>query len=73
MKKDEIKQLSEKELRVELEKLRKELLNLRMRKQTGQVDKPSQFLQIRRKIARCLTALNKMAGESAKGELPQSA
>lgn len=72
MKKEKIKQLSGKEMRVELEKLRKELLNLRMRKQTGQVEKPSQFAYIRRKIARYLTALNKTAKETPTEKVAQS-
>lgn len=55
MKTEDIKKLSEKELRVKLEETRNELLSLRLRKQTGQVEKPHMLAELRKDVARILT------------------
>ncbi len=57
MKFSEIKELSEVELHKKLRELGEELLQLRIRKQTGQVEKPHLLKSIRRDRARILSAL----------------
>lgn len=53
----EFREMSDKELQVKLNELRLELVNLRVRKQTGQVEKPHRMQEIRRSVARILTVL----------------
>ena len=48
----EIRKKSEKELRDQVETLRKEQFNLRMQKGTGQLNQPHQLRRVRRDIAR---------------------
>jgi len=57
MKFSEIKELSEAELHKKLRELGEELIQLRIRKQTGQVEKPHLLKSIRRDRARILSAL----------------
>ncbi len=57
MKFSEIKELSEAELHKKLREQGEELLQLRIRKQTGQVEKPHLLKSIRRDRARILSAL----------------
>jgi len=54
----EIRALSATELETKLRDVRTELLQLRLRKQTGQVEKPHQLREHRKDIARLLTALH---------------
>ena len=54
---EEIKQLSVKELELKINEARTELTNLRLRKRTGQVDKPHRIKSLRRGIARMSTFL----------------
>jgi len=58
MKKSEIKDLSVQELQKKLRDLGDELLQLQVRKQTGQVEKPHMIKSIKRDRARLLTQLN---------------
>lgn len=51
----EINKLSGKEISAKLSELRKKLLDLRMRKQVGQVEKPHELRKLRRDIARLET------------------
>ncbi|MEC7627083.1 MAG: 50S ribosomal protein L29 [Verrucomicrobiota bacterium] len=53
----EIKELSTLELQKKLRELGNELLQLQIRKQTGQVEKPHLIKSIRRDRARILTTL----------------
>lgn len=53
----EIREMSEPEIEKELRDTRNEHMNLRLRKQTGQVEHPHEFKQLRRKIARLETIL----------------
>mgnify|MGYP002875767635 len=53
----EIKELSSSELQKKLRELGEELLQLQIRKQTGQVDKPHLIKAIRRDRARILTTI----------------
>lgn len=57
MKLSEIKELSSSELQKKLRELGEELLQLQIRKQTGQVEKPHLIKAIRRDRARILTTL----------------
>jgi large subunit ribosomal protein L29 len=57
MKMSEIKELSSSELQKKLRELGEELLQLQIRKQTGQVEKPHLIKAIRRDRARILTTL----------------
>ena len=57
MKIKEIKELSSDELRARKRELNQETFNLRLQKQTGQLEKPSQLREIRREIARVETVL----------------
>ena len=58
MKISEIKELSETELNKKFRELGEELLQLQVRKQTGQVEKPHLIKSIRRDRARILTVLS---------------
>ena len=64
MKISEIKDLSETELNKKFRELGEELLQLQVRKQTGQVEKPHLIKSIRRDRARILTILSEQSGES---------
>jgi len=58
MKSKDIRELSANELEKKLRDSRQELLTLRLRKQSGQVEKPSEIKTLRRDIARMETILN---------------
>ena len=53
----DIREMSETEIDKELRDTRDSHLNLRLRKQTGQVEHPHEFKKLRRKIARLETVL----------------
>ena len=57
MKFSDIKQKTEDELKVELVDLKKEQFNLRFQKASGQLENSSKILQVRRDIARIMTAI----------------
>ncbi|MBS0631025.1 MAG: 50S ribosomal protein L29 [Verrucomicrobia bacterium] len=54
----EIRDLAPAEITTKLRELREQLLQLRLRKQTGQVEKTSQLRSLRKDIARLETILN---------------
>ena len=54
----EIRDLSTEEIKKKIRDTRNELVQLRVRKQAGQVEKPSEFRAMRRDIARLETILN---------------
>lgn len=54
----EIRDLSSDEITAKVRSAREELLQLRLRKQTGQVEKTSQIRVLRKNIARLLTIQN---------------
>ena len=58
MKFSDIKQKTEDELKVDLVNLKKEQFNLRFQKASGQLENSSKILQVRRDIARIMTAIN---------------
>lgn len=53
----DIREMSEGEIEKKLRETREEQVNLRMRKQTGQVEQPHRFQELRRDIARLETIL----------------
>jgi large subunit ribosomal protein L29 len=55
MKSKEIRELAPTELEKKIRDTREELLNLRLRKQTGQVEKTNELQSLRRDIARMET------------------
>ncbi len=54
----EIRDLSSDEITVKVRSIRDELLQLRLRKQTGQVEKTDKLRTLRKDIARLLTIQN---------------
>ena len=58
MKFSDIKQKTEDELKAELVALKKEQFNLRFQSASGQLENSSKILQVRRDIARVLTAIS---------------
>jgi large subunit ribosomal protein L29 len=54
----EIRELSPAEITTKLRNIRDELLQLRLRKHTGQVEKPHMIRALRKDIARLETILN---------------
>jgi large subunit ribosomal protein L29 len=57
-KKSDFKELSAAELEKRIRDTQDQLVSLRLRKQTGQVEKPHQLKDLRKEIARCNTLLN---------------
>lgn len=63
MKLKEIKGLGASELRQRESELRKELFNLRIQKQVGQLENPVRTRTVRRELARVLTIARQHAGQ----------
>ena len=61
MKADELRDLSEGELREHLATARRELFGLRFQRATGRIESPAKMRQVRREIARIKTLLNEKA------------
>lgn len=63
----DIREMSEVEIEKKLRDTQDAHVNLRLRKQTGQVERPHEFTQLRREIARLETILKekKLAAASA--------
>ncbi len=61
----EIRELSPIELETKLRETREQLLQLRLRKQTGQVEKPHQLREYRKDLARMETARRAAAKPAA--------
>ena len=57
MKAKDIRELSVEEIAKKIRDSREELVNLRVRKQAGQVENPAQLKTLRATIARCETIL----------------
>ena len=57
-----IKKIDLNKINIEVKELRKNLLNLRFQKSTGQLEKTSQIKITRRKIARIKTEISKNKG-----------
>ncbi|ADE54700.1 50S ribosomal protein L29 [Coraliomargarita akajimensis] len=61
----DIREMSEAEIEKKLRDTRDEQVNLRMRKQTGQVEHPHKFRELRKEIARLETILREKKLASA--------
>ena len=59
MKNKEINKLSNDELISTLDKLKKDLFNMRFKKTNGPLEDPSKFPQVKKDVAKILTRLNK--------------
>ena len=59
MKNKEIKKLSKDELVTKLNKLKKDLFNMRFKKTNGPLDDTSKYPQVKKDVAKILTKLNK--------------
>jgi large subunit ribosomal protein L29 len=59
MKNKEINKLSKDELGNKLDKLKKDLFNMRFKKTNGPLEDPSKVLQVKKDVARVLTKINK--------------
>ena len=59
MKNKEINKLSTDELENKLNKLKKDLFNMRFKKTNGPLDDTSKFPQIKKDVAKILTKINK--------------
>ena len=57
MKKKEIKKLTNKQILENLDKLKKDLFNLRLQKVNGQIKSPSKITETKKNIARLKTKL----------------
>lgn len=57
-KQKDLKELSVAELEKKIRETQDELVGLRLRKQTGQVEKPHQLKELRKQVARLKTFLN---------------
>jgi large subunit ribosomal protein L29 len=62
----EIRDLSPSEITTKTRELREQLLNLRLRKQTGQVEKTHEIRTLRKDIARLETIANEKKQKAAK-------
>jgi large subunit ribosomal protein L29 len=65
MKVDEIRGLTDDQIRAELDGAREEMMNLRFQQSTGELLDSSRIRVVRRSIARMETILNERARESA--------
>ena len=59
MKNKEIKKLSKDELSNQLDKLKKDLFNMRFKKTNGPLEDASKVSQLKKDVARILTKINK--------------
>ena len=66
MKMNDVRALTNDQVKDEILKLRKEQLNLRFQAASGQLEKPSRIRQIRRDIARLKTTQTASAAKAAK-------
>ena len=65
MKADEIRGLTDEQIRAELDGAREEMMNLRFQQSTGELLDTSRMREVRRSIARMETILNERAREGA--------
>ena len=62
MKANELRDLGVEELQTKSKELRAELFNVRMRKETGQLESTAKLLSLRRDVARIETVLREKRG-----------
>ena len=65
MKVEEIRDLTEDNIRAEIDGAREELMNLRFQQSTGELLDTSRIREVRRSVARMQTILNEKAREGA--------
>jgi len=65
MKADEIRALSDEEIRAQIDETREELMNLRFQQSTGELLDTTRIKETRRLIARCETILQEREQEAA--------
>ena len=58
MKKKDVKKLTKDQSKREIDKLKKDLFNMRFKKINGQIQSPAEFTKIRRNIARLYSNIN---------------
>ena len=61
---DVLKNIDIKKIRLDINLLRKSLLNYRFQKSSGQLEKTSEIRKARKKIARLKTEINRLSGVS---------
>ena len=62
---NKMREMTDAELAAELEKMKKELFNLRFQHVTGQLDNPLQMREVRKNIARVKTIMREKELEKA--------
>ena len=60
MKNKEIKKMTNDELEIKLNKLKKDLFNMRFKKTNGPLEDSSKVSQLKKDVARILTKINKL-------------
>jgi large subunit ribosomal protein L29 len=65
MKADEIRALSDEEIRAQIDETREELMNLRFQQSTGELLDTTRIKETRRLIARCKTIIQEREQEAA--------
>ncbi len=68
MKLDEIKAMSDAEMRAKIQDMKHEALNLRIQQQSGQLERPSRLRDIRRTVARIRTIMNQRQAAASNKE-----
>lgn len=64
MKAKDVREWSNEELAQRLEESKREIFNLRLQQSTGQMERPSRLLEVRRDIARMNTILTERTRET---------
>ncbi len=59
MKKKDVKKLTKDQSKREIEKLKKDLFNMRFKKTSGPLEDTSKFSQVKKDVAKILTQINK--------------
>ncbi|MDH3284197.1 MAG: 50S ribosomal protein L29 [Acidobacteriota bacterium] len=65
MKVQQLRDMTEDELRSEVQELKRALFNLRLQKAIGQLEKPNKLRETKRSIARALTVLEERASSDS--------
>lgn len=68
MKIKDVRNLSDEELHIELERLREQIFSLRAQAVTEKLQDPTQLKKAKRDIARLLTVVNERSREAAKAQ-----
>ncbi|MEO0454898.1 MAG: 50S ribosomal protein L29 [Verrucomicrobiota bacterium] len=68
MKIDDVRAMSDAELKAKIQDLKDEALKLRIQQQSGQLERPSRIRDIRRTIAKIETVISERANKEAQAE-----